>query len=176
MSRKSIEAENWDSLCTIAVVTKKGRTMITKSNGAAYFIIELGIFMQGSSSVGIGSMVSLFLFGDAYSKFIGDKSLKEGSVILILCPKVFLSKGGSETSVSFSIRDSDRLVLTGTALDFGICEGKSFRGIKCKKPVDLRRGKYCSCHKNYETEKNTSSKAFQKLKSTHTSLAVKGAP
>ena len=158
LSKAKIEAmedEGVNNLCTIAVVTKRGGTLVSKSNGAAFCVLELGTFVS-SSSVGIGTMASLFLFGEAYSKFVANKSLRNGSVILLMCPKIFPSKPGSDTAVSFSIRDSDRIMLVGTAKDFGTCGGTSFRGAKCKRLIDLRRGQFCNEHKSLATKSSSS--------------------
>ena len=166
---EAMEDEGVNDLCTIAVVTKRGGTLVSKSNGAAFCVLELGTFVS-SSEVGIGTMASLFLFGEAYSKFVANKSLRNGSVILLMCPKVFPSKPGGDTTVSFSIRDSDRMMLIGTAKDFGVCTGKSFRGIKCRRLIDLRRGQYCRDHK-IESMKSPSS-ATMKLREQMTSYRV----
>lgn len=64
----------------------------------------------------------------------------------LLGPSILPPKPGGKTNVSLSIRDGDRLVHIGTAQDYGVCHGKTFRGLKCKEAIDLRRGCYCSVH------------------------------
>ena len=134
------------NLATIGIVFQNSGTKIS-SKGSAFSILKIGDFMTGS-------LISLFLFGDAYSKYNSiSKKILDGSVIAIFSPTLLPSKPGSDTSIAFSISQIDQLVMIGKSQDYGKCIGKCrskrngvFTETPCKHFVDIRVSKYCSLH------------------------------
>jgi len=136
------QMEDAGDLCTMAIVTKRGQTMTSSSNGSSFFILELGTFLSN----GVGSLITMFLFNEAYSAFVNNKALSVGSVVAVVGPRVFPSKPGGCTAVSFSLKESDQMIIVGRAADLAVCSGNTPRGNRCKHLVDLRRSKYCKQH------------------------------
>jgi len=155
------QMEDAEDLCTIAIVTKRGQTMTSSSNGSSFFILELGTFLSN----GVGSLITMFLFNEAYSAFVNNKALSVGSVVAVVGPRVFPSKPGGCTAVSFSLKESDQMIIVGRAADLAVCSGNTPRGNRCKHLVDLRRSKYCKQHLKEKSDANISK--MNKLKELH---------
>lgn len=135
---------------TMGVLFGNSGSKVSPSTGRAYSIFQLG-------DLSTGPTVSLFLFGDAYSKHTGNGSYsgRVGSVVAILAPNILPPKRGGETSVSLSVNNPDQIVHVGTAQDYGSCAGMvrfrrdgKFVDGRCKKYVDKRCGLYCAAHRN----------------------------
>lgn len=146
------QMEDAEDLCTIAIVTKRGQTMTSSSNGSSFFILELGTFLSN----GVGSLITMFLFNEAYSAFVNNKALSVGSVVAVVGPRVFPSKPGGCTAVSFSLKESDQMIIVGRAADLAVCSGNTPRGNRCKHLVDLRRSKYYKQHLKEKSDANIS--------------------
>ena len=114
------QMEDAEDLCTIAIVTKRGQTMTSSSNGSSFFILELGTFLSN----GVGSLITMFLFNGSYSAFVNNKALSVGSVVAVVGPRVFPSKPGGCTAVSFSLKESDQMIGRFSSMFWQCTKGK----------------------------------------------------
>lgn len=137
------------NLATMGVLFSNSGSKVSPSTGRAYSIFQLG-------DLSTGPAVSVFLFGDAYSKHTGNGSYagKVGSVVAILSPNILPPKRGGATSVSLSVNSADQIVHVGTAQDYGVCSGMirvrregRFVDTRCIKFIDKRCGPFCQAHK-----------------------------
>ena len=139
------------NLATMGILFSNSGSKVSSNTGRAYSIFQLG-------DLSTGPAVSVFLFGDAYSKHTGNTngsySGRAGSVVAILAPNILPPKRGGATSVSLSVNNADQIVTVGTAQDYATCSGMirvrrdgSFVDTRCTKFVDKRCGLYCQAHK-----------------------------
>ncbi|KAG7666986.1 hypothetical protein Ndes2526B_g04527 [Nannochloris sp. 'desiccata'] len=111
------------------------------------------------------SMITLFLFGNAYHDH--HKDGRPGAVVALFSPKV-RSEGGQ---FSLSISRGDDMLELGSASEFGFCKSKTKNGQPCRTPVNTRICQYCSIHvqkeynqlqsKRHELQGNSLKSAFQ---------------
>ena len=139
------------NLATMGILFSNSGSKVSSNTGRAYSIFQLG-------DLSTGPAVSVFLFGDAYSKHTGNSAGsyagRAGSVVAILAPNILPPKRGGATSVSLSVNNADQILLVGTAQDYATCSGMirvrrdgSFVDTRCTKFVDKRCGLYCQAHK-----------------------------
>ena len=139
------------NLATMGILFSNSGSKVSSNTGRAYSIFQLG-------DLSTGPAVSVFLFGDAYSKHTGNTngsySGRAGSVVAILAPNILPPKRGGATSVSLSVNNADQILTVGTAQDYATCSGMirvrrdgSFVDTRCTKFVDKRCGLYCQAHK-----------------------------
>eukprot|EP00978_Attheya_sp_CCMP212_P033676 scaffold137101_cov54-Attheya_sp.AAC.4 len=163
------------NLATMGVVFKNSGTKISANSGRAYSILSVG------GTIGTGATISVFLFGEAYSKHtsrIPANNMTVGSVVAILCPTIMPSLNGkqqssSATCLSMSLNDARQIVLVGMAQDFGVCAGMNrskrdgrFCECRCEHPVDLRMGNYCKTHQKQQFQKEGGNGASKKSNAT----------
>lgn len=135
------------SLLTIGIVFTNSGTKISKS-GRAFSILEIG-------NLATGPIVSVFLFGDAYSKC--SNLCIGGTVVALLNPSIVPPSQNStskDNALSLSVGDQRQLLPVASAKDYGICKGSSkakrsdgrFADFPCKHHVDTRNGFFCTKH------------------------------
>jgi hypothetical protein len=140
-------------MATMGIVFSNSGTRISK-NGRAFSILSLGDLHTGPT-------VSVFLFGNAYSKF--STKIQVGSVIAVFGSSIMPVRNGGDTRISLSINDTNQIVLVGKAMDYGTCSGVDTRRnnasfgesggtktVKCKNYVDLRLGCFCKYHQKQQ--------------------------
>lgn len=145
------------SLLTIGIVFTNSGTKISKS-GRAFSILEIGNFATGP-------IVTVFLFGDAYSR--NCKICVPGTVIALLNPSIVPPKEnnsskGNSNSLSLSVGDQRQLLPVAKARDYGICKGVSkskrpdgrLTEHSCKNHVDTRQGHFCRKHSKQANAKH----------------------
>eukprot|EP00557_Chaetoceros_sp_GSL56_P011112 CAMPEP_0176480900 /NCGR_PEP_ID=MMETSP0200_2-20121128/2527_1 /TAXON_ID=947934 /ORGANISM="Chaetoceros sp., Strain GSL56" /LENGTH=720 /DNA_ID=CAMNT_0017877057 /DNA_START=214 /DNA_END=2376 /DNA_ORIENTATION=+ len=161
-------------MATMGIVFSNSGTRISK-NGRAFSIVTIGDLHTGPT-------VSIFLFGNAYSKF--STKIQVGCVIAVLGSSIMSGRNGGETRISLSINEINQVMLVGKAMDYGICNGvdirknnSSFgeregtRTVKCKNYVDLRLGCFCKYHQKQQVKNHGSSLATaSKIKSKSMTL------
>lgn len=153
----SNELSGKTNLAIIAIMFHNSGTRIS-SKGSAFSILTLGDFTTGS-------LISLFLFGEAYSKFNSQsRKIHDGTVIAVLSPNILPTKPGSDTSLTFSVSQTDQIRIIGKAQDYGKCTGMCrskrngvFTETRCKQYVDLRVSAYCSLHAKQRFSNNAGS-------------------
>ena len=137
------------NLATMGVLFSNSGSKVSPSTGRAYSIFQLG-------DLSTGPAVTVFLFGDAYSRHTGSGSYagRAGSVVAVLAPTILPPKRGGTTSVSLSVNSADQIVHVGTAQDYGVCAGMvrtrregRFVDARCTKFVDRRCGQFCQAHR-----------------------------
>jgi len=142
----SNELSGKTNLAAMAILFQNSGTKIS-GKGSAFAIFTLGDFKTGS-------LISLFLFGDAYSKFNSQRNkIHDGTVLTLLSPNLLPNKPGSETSISLSVSQKDQIVVVGKAQDYGKCMGTcrskrngAYTETRCRHYVDLRVSNYCTLH------------------------------
>ena len=142
---------------TMGVLFHNSGSKTSSGSGRAYSIFELG-------DLSTGPCVSIYLFGDAYSKHTGHASRigRSGSVLAILAPNILPPRQGGDTSITLSVNNPDQIVHIGSAQDYGVCVGTKrvrrdgkFTELRCQKFVDKRLGQYCASHKSCGLQKTT---------------------
>lgn len=157
-------------MATMGIVFSNSGTRISK-NGRAFSILTLGDLHTGPT-------VSVFLFGNAYSKF--STKIQVGSVIAVFGSSIMPVRNGGDTRISLSINDTNQIVLVGKAMDYGTCSGVDTRRnnasfgesggtktVKCKNYVDLRLGCFCKYHQKQQLRNQV-----QAGSNKHSSLAA----
>lgn len=157
------------NLLTIGIVFTNTGTRISK-NGRAFSILGIGNLVTGP-------IVTVFLFGDAYSKH--SKDSVPGTVVGILNPSILPPNENASakqtTSLSLSVRDVRQFLPVAQAQDFGICKGvgKSKRPdgrlaeYYCKNHVDTRVGPFCTKHAKQANVKNGKTASDQSFLQKH---------
>lgn len=135
------------NLLTIGIVFTNSGTKISKT-GRAFSILEIGNLVTGP-------IVTVFLFGDVYSKV--SNLCNPGAVVALLNPSIVPpnpNSNGKDNVLSLSVGDQRQLLLVAQAMDYGVCKGTSkakrhdgrLADFPCKCHVDTRIGPYCSKH------------------------------
>jgi minichromosome maintenance protein 10 len=135
------------NLLTIGIVFTNSGTKISKA-GRAFSILEIGNLVTGP-------IVTVFLFGDVYSKV--SNLCTPGAVVALLNPSIVPPNPNSNSKdnlLSLSVGDQRQLLLVAQAMDYGVCKGTSkakrqdgrLADFPCKCHVDTRIGLYCSRH------------------------------
>jgi len=143
------------NIVTVGIVFTNTGTRIS-ANGRAFSILKIG-------SLVTGSVVSVFLFGEAYSKHCA--KCPPGTVVALVSPSLLPPKEDSrDTTVSLSVGDPRQLIPVAQARDYGVCKATVSakrpdgqwisNGGRCKHHVDLRVSPYCETHRNQQTVKN----------------------
>jgi minichromosome maintenance protein 10 len=140
-------------MATMGIVFSNSGTRISKT-GRAFSIVTLGDLHTGPT-------VSVFLFGNVYSKF--STKIQVGSVVAVLGSSIMPARNGGETRICLSINDTQQIVLVGKSMDYGTCSGVDIRKnnssfgqsegtktVKCKNYVDLRLGCFCKYHQKQQ--------------------------
>jgi len=147
------------NLITVGIVFGNTGTRISNTSGNAYCTITVGQLQTGPS-------MSVFLFGQAYSKF--SQTCRPGKVVALLGPRLMPAKetntASSSTAISFSVNDVRQILLVADARDYGQCQarirGKDAEGRwandakRCKHYVDTRISSYCLQHRKQERIKS----------------------
>ncbi|KAL5706447.1 hypothetical protein ACHQM5_024613 [Ranunculus cassubicifolius] len=122
---------------TAGILTEKGAQKLS-STGKNYCIWKIGCLDD--------KIVSVFLFGDAYTK-----NCKEtlGSVFALFNAKVRKDAQG----FSLSVFSSAQISKMGTSVDYGVCKGKRKDGLACEMVINKSRGVYCNYHKSNASQK-----------------------
>jgi len=139
------------NLASMGVLFENSGSKVSPSTGRAYSIFQLG-------DLSTGPAVSVFLFGDAYSRHTGNANAAgacgAGSVVAVLAPNILPPKRGGTTSVSLSVNRAEQIVRVGAAQDYGTCAGMvrvrregRFVDTRCTHFVDKRCGRYCHAHR-----------------------------
>lgn len=161
------------AIATVGIVFTNSGTRVS-ANGRAFSILSIG-------NLNTGPVLTVFLFGDAYSGHT--TTCRPGTVIAILAPNMVPPKdGSSDRSISFSVNDKRQLVLVANARDYGTCKGTvkgrqvqgkwvpNAQGGSCKNYVDTRVSQYCQTHrkqahvKSGKVDKNKGTTFVKKLK------------
>ena len=116
------------NISTIAIVFRNSGTKLSKSNGSAFSIFSIG-------SLSCGPIISLFLFGDAYSKYTSKSSTPHGTVLAVIAPSILPSKAGSEHALTLAVYDQSQIIIVGTACDYGVCQQRTRDNKRCSKYV-----------------------------------------
>lgn len=135
------------NLLTIGIVFTNSGTKISKA-GRAFSILEIGNLVTGP-------IVTVFLFGDVYSKV--SNLCIPGAVVALLNPSIVPPNQNStskDNALSLSVGDQRQLLLVAHAVDYAVCKGTSkakrhdgrLADFPCKHHVDTRLGLYCSRH------------------------------
>jgi minichromosome maintenance protein 10 len=135
------------NLLTIGIVFTNSGTKISKT-GRAFSILEIGNLVTGP-------IVTVFLFGDAYSKC--SNICIGGTVVALLNPSIVPPSQNStskDNALSLSVGDQRQLLPVASAKDYGICKGSSkakrsdgrLGDFPCKHYVDTRNGFFCAKH------------------------------
>ncbi|XP_039126941.1 protein MCM10 homolog [Dioscorea cayenensis subsp. rotundata] len=117
---------------TIGVLTEKGAPKLS-SAGKNYCIWKMGCLDELN--------VSVFLFGDAYSRYSNEPL---GSVFVLFNSVVRKDSMGS--GFSLSIYSATQFLKIGTSADFGICKSKRQDGNACTMAINKHQGQYCKYH------------------------------
>lgn len=130
---------------TVGVLTEKGNPKLS-STGKNFAVWKLGSLDEIT--------ISLFLFGDAYTRHW--KELP-GSILSIFNAKIRREDKGNEFSLS--VFGVDQIVKLGTSVDYGVCKGKRKDGMPCTVIINQRRGAYCQYHISATRQKYTTKRA-----------------
>lgn len=117
---------------TVGVLSEKGMPKVS-SNGKNFAIWKLATLDTNT--------VSLFLFGDAYTRHWKEPA---GSIAAVFNAKVW--RDNKRNELSLSIFASDQLMMLGTSVDYCICKGMRKDGTPCSVVVNRRHGQYCQYH------------------------------
>ncbi|PON89989.1 Zinc finger, Mcm10/DnaG-type [Trema orientale] len=128
---------------TVGVLTEKGNPR-TSSTGKSYSIWKIGCLDE--------TTVSLFLFGDAYTKHCKDQA---GTVFALFNCTVRKDSNSMGPGFSLSLYSPKQVLKIGTSVDYGVCNGKRNDGIACTAVINKRRGIYCKYHKSKESQRYT---------------------
>jgi hypothetical protein len=158
MSHQSLENQRATSpIATIGIVKSASGTKLSK-NGNAYAILEIAsIYCSGGRhNMECISMMSLFLFGQAYSSF--NVKIRVADVVLILdplpLPASHCGEGSkNKTLQSFKIHDETQLRRIGISTDFH----EALKAEKIRKVSKSKEPKPVS----------TATNKFQQLKEIH---------
>ncbi|KAL0692188.1 hypothetical protein Bca4012_059368 [Brassica carinata] len=129
---------------TMGVLTEIGQPR-TSSIGQPYCIWKLSSLNDNSNT-----LVSLFLFGDAYKKKT-DKEAVGGSVFGLFNCSLRKDKMGSDFSLS--VNSAKQMVKLGVSADYGVCTSKRTDGTTCTSVVNKRQGAFCKIHKLNASDK-----------------------
>ncbi|KAG2301151.1 hypothetical protein Bca52824_029802 [Brassica carinata] len=129
---------------TMGVLTEIGQPK-TSSIGQPYCIWKLSSLNDNSNT-----LVSLFLFGDAYKKKT-DKEAVGGSVFGLFNCSLRKDKMGSDFSLS--VNSAKQMVKLGVSADYGVCTSKRTDGTTCTSVVNKRQGAFCKIHKLNASDK-----------------------
>ncbi|GLJ04681.1 hypothetical protein SUGI_0001200 [Cryptomeria japonica] len=133
------------SWATVGVLTEKGNPRLS-SNGKNFAIWKLSSLDSAT--------ISLFLFGDAYTRHWKESP---GSILSIFNAKVRREDKGNEFSLSvFAV---DQIVKLGTSVDYGLCKAKRKDGMPCTMIINRSRGSYCQYHVAATRQKYTTKRA-----------------
>ncbi|KAJ7567956.1 hypothetical protein O6H91_01G013600 [Diphasiastrum complanatum] len=117
---------------TVGVVAEKGNPRLS-TNGKNFVVWKLTVLD--------GTLISVFLFGDAYSCHWKESA---GSVIAVFNARV--RRDVKRNEFSLSAFGGDQVLLLGTAADFGVCKGKRKDGNLCTLVINRRQGEFCKYH------------------------------
>ncbi|KAL0792262.1 hypothetical protein Bca101_063639 [Brassica carinata] len=117
---------------TMGVLTEIGQPR-TSSIGQPYCIWKLSSLNDNSNT-----LVSLFLFGDAYKKKT-DKEAVGGSVFGLFNCSLRKDKMGSDFSLS--VNSAKQMVKLGVSADYGVCTSKRTDGTTCTSVVNKLNAK-----------------------------------
>ncbi|KAI4380385.1 hypothetical protein MLD38_006582 [Melastoma candidum] len=129
---------------TIALLTDRGLPK-TSSSGKTYCVWRIGSLC--------GDDVSLFLFGDAYTRNSNEKA---GTVFALFNCNVRKDNMGG---FSLSIFSPSQILKIGTAADYGTCKGEKIDGTACTLAVNRRSGMYCKYHRKKTSDKYSRARA-----------------
>lgn len=130
---------------TMGVLTEIGQPR-TSSIGQPYCIWKLSSLDDNSND----TLVSLFLFGDAFKKKT-DKEAVGGSVFGLFNCSLRKDKMGSDFSLS--VNSAKQMVKLGVSADYGVCTSKRKDGTTCTSVVNKRQGGFCKIHKLNASDK-----------------------
>lgn len=117
-------------------------SLLTKksSTGSLYCIWRIGCLDENT--------ISVFMFGDAYTKYHSEKS---GTIFgLFNCG---VRKDNNGHGFSLSVYSAGQVLKIGTSTDYGICNGKKPDGTACTIAINKRRRTYCEFHKSKASQK-----------------------
>ncbi|KAJ0964204.1 hypothetical protein J5N97_029326 [Dioscorea zingiberensis] len=146
------------SWATIGILTEKGTPKLS-SAGKNYCVWKIGCLDELN--------VSVFLFGDAYSRY-SKESL--GSVFALFNSAVRKDAMGS--GFSLSIYSASQLLKMGTSADYGICKGKRRDGNACTMAINKRQGQYCKYHTSRASQKYCTMRSELKGGNLHKSFKL----
>lgn len=139
------------NMVTVGIVFNNSGTKIS-SKGGAFCVLTIGNLVSGPC-------VSIFLFGEVYSKFC--RTCVPGKVVALVNPKLLPVKIGSGTSISFAAYSTSQLLMVAKARDYGTCkatvrvkdrDGKWTAGGKCKNFIDKRICELCHAHRKQQNK------------------------
>ena len=167
---------------TMGIVFKNSGTCISKKNGRAFTILNIGDLHTGPT-------ISIMMFGEAYSNFV--TRIKSGNVVAFVGMNLLPMKDnyGKETRMTLSVCDVDQVIFVGTAMDYGICAGQinsksgnnsggyqpyhnqqrlhNGKKKRCKNYIDLRISKFCQYHIRQQTQSHKQPNSNGRSSSTH---------
>uniref|UniRef100_A0A1B6CYM1 Uncharacterized protein n=1 Tax=Clastoptera arizonana TaxID=38151 RepID=A0A1B6CYM1_9HEMI len=130
-----------------AIVNK---SVSTSKKGKQYCVWKISDLKPGLK------IATLFLFGKAYKDLW---KTNVGMVIAVLNPSVLTSKPGFEENISFSVHNSDQIMIWGTSKDLAFCKALTKSGDHCKSFVNKQDCEYCVYHVKREYKKYTTSRS-----------------
>lgn len=118
---------------TVGVLTEKGQPKLSAA-GKNFAIWKLASLD--------GAVISVFVFGDAYSRNWKESA---GAVFAVFSAKVRLDEKSKQPSLS--IFNANQMLKIGSSADFAVCKGKRVGGAPCTMVVNRRlQGEFCQHH------------------------------
>ncbi|XP_077246255.1 minichromosome maintenance 10 [Tasmannia lanceolata] len=130
---------------TVGVLTEKGNPKVS-STGKNFCIWKIGCLNE--------SDVSVFLFGDAYTK-----NWKEPVGTIFALFNSGVRKDAQGKGFSLSVYSAGQLLKMGTSVDYGVCKGKRKDGMACTMVINKRHGIYCKYHTSKASQKYSTFRA-----------------
>ncbi|XP_058090845.1 uncharacterized protein LOC131237193 [Magnolia sinica] len=124
---------------TVGVLTEKGLPK-KSSNSKTFCVWKMGCLDELA--------VSVFLFGDAYTKNCNELA---GTVFALFNAGV--RKDAAGNGFSLSVYSAHQVVKMGISVDYGVCKGKRKDGMACAMVINKRRGIYCKYHTSNVSQK-----------------------
>ncbi|XP_078441730.1 minichromosome maintenance 10 [Wolffia australiana] len=146
---------------TVGVLTERGHPKLS-SSGKNFSVWKMGCLNE--------SVLSVFLFGDAFQQYPGEPV---GTVFAVFNSSV--RKDG--TGISLSVFSAGQFLKLGTSVDYGVCGGKRKDGMPCTMVINKRQGVYCKYHMQNASQRYSTARAELKggnLRSTFRPLSVRG--
>ncbi|KAG0568056.1 hypothetical protein M758_7G180800 [Ceratodon purpureus] len=118
---------------TVGALTEKGQPKLSAA-GKNFAIWKLASLD--------GAVISVFVFGDAYSQNWKEST---GAVFAVFSAKVRLDEKSKQPSLS--IFNANQILKIGSSADFAVCNGKRVGGAPCTMVINRRlQGDFCQHH------------------------------
>ncbi|MQL70685.1 hypothetical protein Taro_003002 [Colocasia esculenta] len=138
--KNSIAGDNISGCwATVGVLTEKGNPKLS-STGKNFCVWKVGCLDE--------SVVSVFLFGDAYTK---NSKEPVGTVFGLFNSSIRKDAGGK--GFSLSVFSAGQILKMGTSADYSVCKGKRKDGMPCTLVINKRNGVCCKYHMSNASQK-----------------------